>query len=130
MSGANRYLAVKNATASKERLMVNLFETALRHMRVAMKHLESKDVKAALPLLDKSSQIVGYLHGTLNRSAAPAVVDSLAEIYVFTIARLMRSIVTHKVSDVREAERAFAPIVEGFQKAVAAMAPPAAAARP
>ncbi len=131
MSGANRYLAVKNDTASKERLMVNLFETALRHMRVSIRHLENDDRKAAMPLLDKASQIVGYLHGTLKREAAPAMVDNLAEIYTFTIARLMRAIVTCKISDVREAERAFAPIVEGFQKAVAAMSTPAApAARP
>lgn len=131
MSGVNRYLAVKNDTASKERLMVNLFETALRHMRVSIRHLENKDPKAAMPLLDKASQIVGYLHGTLKREAAPAMVDNLAEIYVFTIARLMRSIATCNVADVREAERAFAPIVEGFQKAVAAVSGPAApAARP
>jgi len=131
MSGASRYVTVKNATASKERLMVNLFETALRHMRVGMKHLESNDRKAANVLLDKASQIVAYLHGTLNREAAPAMVDSLAELYTFTMARLMRAIITGKVTDVREAERAFAPVVEGFQKAVAAMsAQPGQAARP
>ena len=124
MSGANRYVTVKNATASKERLMVNLFETALRHMRVAMQHLEKKDRRAANVLLDKSSQIVAYLHGTLKRDAAPAMVDTLAELYTFTLARLLRAIVTGKVADVREAERAFAPIVEGFQKAVAAISGP------
>ena len=94
MSGANRYVTVKNATASKERLMVNLFETALRHMRVAMQHLEKGDRHAANPLLDKSSQIVAYLHGTLKRDSAPAMVDTLAELYTFTMARLMRAIVT------------------------------------
>lgn len=131
MSGANRYVTIKNATASKERLMVNLFETALRHMRVAMQHLEKNDRRPANVLLDKSSQIVAYLHGTLKRDAAPAMVDTLAELYTFTLARLLRAIVTGKVADVREAERAFAPIVEGFQKAVAAMSgPPAHAARP
>lgn len=131
MSGANRYVTIKNATASKERLMVNLFETALRHMRVAMQHLEKKDRRAANVLLDKSSQIIAYLHGTLKRDAAPAMVDTLAELYTFTLARLLRAIVTGKTADVREAERAFAPIVEGFQKAVATMSGPAAqGARP
>ena len=126
----NRYVTVKNLTASKERLMVNLFETALRHIRVATQHLEKKERRPANLLLDKASQIIAYLHGTLNREAAPAMVDTLGELYTFTIARLLRAIVTGKPADAREAERAFAPIVEGFQKAVAAMsAPPAQAAR-
>ena len=131
MSGANRYVTVKNATASKERLMVNLFETALRHLRVAMQQLEKGDRRAANPLLDKSSQIVAYLQGTLNREAAPAMAATLTELYTFTMARLMRAIVTGRAADVREAERAFAPVVEGFQKAVAAMSgPPTQTARP
>ena len=120
---AHRYAAVQNTTASKERLMVSLFDKALRNMRTAIRHLDAKDLKAAMPLLDKASQIVSYLHGTLNRDAAPKLVDDLAELYVFTIARLARAIITGKAADAREAERAFAPVADGFSKAVAAMAP-------
>lgn len=131
MSAAHRYAAVQNNTASKERLMVRLFEAALRDMRASIRHLEAKDMAKAMPLLDKSSQIVSYLHGTLNAEAAPKVVADLKEIYTFTIARLSRAIVTGKVSDVREAERAFAPVVDGFSQAVAKMTgAPATAAKP
>ncbi len=122
MSAAHRYVDVQNTTASKERLMVSLFDTALRHMRTAIRHLDGKDLRAAMPLLDKASKIVGYLHGTLNRDAAPRLVDELAELYLFTIARLSRAIITAKASDVREAERTFAPIADGFSRAVAALA--------
>jgi flagellar protein FliS len=120
----HRYVAVQNTTASKERLMISLFDTALRHMRQAIVHLEGKNLRAAMPLLDKASKIVSYLHGTLNREAAPKLVDDLSQLYVFTIARLARAIITGKAADVREAERAFAPVVEGFGKAVAAIAQP------
>lgn len=131
MSAANRYAAVQNNTASKERLMVRLFEAALRDMRASMRHLEAKQMAKAMPLLDKSSQIVAYLHGTLNTEAAPKIVADLQEIYVFTMARLSRAIVTGKVSDVKEAERAFAPVVDGFTQAVGKLTDrPAAAAKP
>ena len=82
MSITKRYVAVQNTTASKERLMVSLFDAAVRHMRTAIRHIEAKDPRAAMPLLDKASKIVSYLHGTLNRDAAPNLVDSLAELYV------------------------------------------------
>jgi len=127
MTITKRYVAVQGNTASKERLMVMLFETAHRHMRTAIRHLESKQPRAAMPLLDKASQIVGYLHGTLNRDVAPRLVDNLLEIYTFTAARLTRAIATGSAADVREAERAFGPIAEGFSKAVATNTQQAAA---
>ena len=83
-----------------------------------------------MPLLDKASKIVGYLHGTLNRDAAPNLVDGLGELYLFTLARLSRAIITGKAADVREAERAFAPVADGFSRAVAAVAQQATAPPP
>jgi flagellar biosynthetic protein FliS len=119
MSAAHRYVVIQQDTASKERLTVMLFETAVRHMRVAIGHLEKKRRSAAMPLLAKSSTIVGHLHATLKRDVAPRMVDELTELYTFTVARLTRAMATGNPADVREAERAFAPIADGFAQAVA-----------
>jgi len=123
VGAANRYVTVQNNTASKERLMVNLFQTALRHIRLGGRELEQKQLKTATRALDKAAQIVGYLHGTLKREAAPGLVDNLGEIYTFTAARLCRAIATGSAKDAKEAERAFAPIAEGFTEAVAKLTP-------
>jgi flagellar biosynthetic protein FliS len=134
MIAARRYASVQNDTASKERLMVNLFQTALRHMRSGAADLGDRSPQKrrnAMKTLDKAAQIVGYLQGTLNREAAPKLADELKEIYTFTAARLCRAVATGNVGDVREAERAFAPIADGFAQAVAKMTPaPAAGVRP
>lgn len=130
MVAARRYASVQNDTASKERLMVNLFQTALRHMRAGAAELAAKKKTSAMRKLDKAAQIVGYLQGTLNREAAPKLCDELKEIYTFTAARLCRAIVTGNPADVQEAERAFAPIADGFAQAVAKMTPAPAAAGP
>ncbi|MEO5768200.1 MAG: flagellar export chaperone FliS [Polyangia bacterium] len=130
MSAAHRYADVRNTTASKERLMVMLFEAALRHMRTAARHLEHKDRKAAAPLIEKACQIVLELQSTLKPEVAPKLTQSLIEIYTFTAARLCRANITGQVKDLRDAEKAFAPIVDGFVQAVAALGPngaPAAA---
>ena len=134
MIAARRYASVQNDTASKERLMVSLFQTALRHMRVGAVGLGDRSrqkQRDAMRTLDKAAQIVGYLQGTLNRDAAPKLADELKEIYTFTAARLCRAIATRNPADVQEVERAFAPIADGFAQAVAKMTPaPAAGARP
>jgi flagellar secretion chaperone FliS len=128
MSAVRRYAAVQNTTASKERLMVMLLEAALRHMRGAIAFLETKDRVAAAPLLDKASQIVLELQATLKPEVAPKLCDDLIAIYTFTAARLARAIASGDPRDARQAERAFAPIVDGFARAVAnaASAPGAA----
>jgi flagellar protein FliS len=120
MSLARRYATVQNTTASPEQLTVLLFQAAVKHMRTAAGHLESKRRQEAMPLLAKASAIVTHLHATLRREAAPKLVDDLKELYTFTAARLTRAMATAKASDVREAERAFAPIADGFAQAVAA----------
>ena len=131
MVATRRYAAVQNDTASPERLMVNLFQTALRHMRAGAADVEGRRLSSrGMRTLDKAAQIVGYLHGTLKRDAAPKLADQLAELYTFTAARLCRAIATGNPADAREAERAFAPIAEGFAQAVANLPPAATGARP
>jgi len=130
MSLARRYATVQNDTASKERLTVLLFETALKHMRTAAVHLDNKKRAEAMPLLAKASAIVTHLHATLKREVAPKLVDDLMELYTFTAARIARAMATANPKDVREAERAFAPIADGFAQAVAAQQQIQAAAPP
>lgn len=124
MSAAHRYVDVRNTTASKERVLVMLLETGLRHMRGATRLLEAKDRRAATPLLQKAIDIVLALQSTLKPEVAPKMVDDLIHLYTFTATRLGRALTTGNPVDVRQAERAFAPIVDGFTQAVAATAVP------
>jgi len=88
---------------------------------VAASHLESKQPTEALPLLTKASDIVTELAGTLDTAAAPDLADALAQVYLFVAQRLAIAAFSKDAAPVREAERAFAPIVEGFQQAVASV---------
>lgn len=119
MNAARAYAKANNETASKERLMVLLFEAALRHMRTAAALLDAKKPTDALPLLTKASDIVAELAATLNPQAAPELSELLGNVYLFVSQRLAVASFSRDAVVVREAERAFAPIVEGFQQAVA-----------
>lgn len=121
MIAARAYAKAASETASKERLMVLLFEAALRHMRVAAGHLEANKAIDALPLLTKASDIVAELAATLNPTAAPELSQTLGELYFYVAERLAIASFSKDARVVREAERAFAPIVDGFQQAVAAL---------
>lgn len=124
MIGARKYAQTQNETASKERLMVLLFETALKHMRTGAVALETGKRTEANKVLGKASDIVLELHRTLDPNQAPQLCEQLGEIYRFTAQRLTQAIASGDPKAVREAERAFLPLVEAFQQAVAQLGQP------
>jgi flagellar protein FliS len=118
---ARRYSQAQRETASPERLMVLLFEAALRNIRSGAAALETgRTGEASAPLM-KASDIVVELHATLDRPKAPELCDRLAEIYRFVCQRLSAAALSRDARAAREAERVFAPIAEAFAEAVGSM---------
>jgi len=121
MSYANRYAQAQAETASQERLMVLLFEAALKHMRTAAVALEQGRSADAHRSLSRAGEIVVQLHASLDRARAPDLCDRLAELYRFVCGRLLDATTGNDPRLAREAERVFAPIAEGFTQAVASL---------
>jgi flagellar secretion chaperone FliS len=121
MNATRAYARATQETASKERLMVLLFETALRHMRNGAALLEQQQPTEALKLLTKAADIVTELSATLDAKRAPELADTLGELYRFVAERLAHAGVFREAKAAHEAARAFAPVVEGFQQAVASL---------
>jgi flagellar protein FliS len=118
MNAVQRYGNVQAQTASKERLMVLLFETALKHMRNGAACFEAGQRAEGARLCTKASDILVELHATLDRRHAPELCDTLAELYRFCCARLLFGATTCNPGPVNEAARVFAPLVDGFAGAV------------
>ncbi len=121
MNATRAYARASQETASKERLMVLLFETALRHMRNGATLLDQQQPTDALKLLTKAADIVTELAATLDAKRAPELAETLGELYRYVAERLAHAGVFRDANAARDAARAFAPVVEGFQQAVASL---------
>ena len=119
MNAAKAYTRTQNETASRERLMVLLFEAALRHLRAGAKFFEQRKNPEAIKSLGKASDIVQELLGTLHHDTFPELCERLASVYVFVLGRIDRSLLTLTGKPAEEAARALEPIVTGFAEAVA-----------
>ena len=117
-----RYAQSERETASPERLMVLLFQAAVRNMRNGTSALEAGRSTDAYRSFGKASDIVVELHATLDRSRAPELCDQLAEIYRFVTQRLGVAVLSRDLQAAREAERVFQPVAEAFDAAVASLA--------
>jgi flagellar protein FliS len=118
MNAATAYKRTQSETASKERLMVMLFEAGLRHMRAGAKAFDDKKNADAIKSLGKASDIVQELLNTLNHQIFPELCERLAAVYVFVLGRIDRGLLTLTAKPVLEAARAFEPLVLGFAEAV------------
>jgi flagellar secretion chaperone FliS len=116
---AFRYAKAERETASPERLLVLLFQTAVRNIRTGVALLEAGDGAQGSRVLLKASEIVVELHATLDASKAPELCDQLAGVYRFVCQRLGAAALSRDSRAAREAERAMAPIAEAFEAAVA-----------
>jgi flagellar protein FliS len=113
-----RYAAAARQTASPERLMILLFQAALRHLRSGVAALEAGRGYEGATSLSKAAEIVIELHGALDPSKAPQLCEELGEIYRFVALRLNQAALTRDPGKAREAERAFVPIADAFEQAV------------
>lgn len=118
---ANAYAKTQAETASKERLMVMLFEAALKHIRTGATALEQQRPGDAVVPLTKANDIVVELRSTLDVKHAPELCGHLADLYLFVCTRLMHASVARDAVAAREAERVFAPVVEAFATAVSSL---------
>jgi flagellar secretion chaperone FliS len=119
MNAARKYGNVQAETASPQRIMVLLFQTALRHIRMAQVCFKSGKRAEGVTLCTKACDIVIKLHATLDTRFAPDLCQTLASLYQFTCARLLRASTTGSAVAAHEAERAFAPLADAFEGAVA-----------
>jgi flagellar secretion chaperone FliS len=128
----NAYHAYTNATvstASAPRIMMTLFEAALRHMRTARTAYCRGDYRTGGDSAERAASIVLGLQTTLKHEVAPSLCQQLDAVYGFVVGRLTMAIGSTSAQYIEEAERVFLPIVEAFDQAVAseAGAPVAAA---
>ena len=123
------YTNANVSTASAPRIMMTLFETALRHMRAGKAAYAMGDYRNGGEAAERAASIVLGLQATLKHELAPSLCEQLDAVYRFVVARLTLAIGAMSAQYMEEAERVFLPIVEAFDQAVAseAAAPIAAA---
>lgn len=122
MNPARRYAQAQNETASPERLMVLLFEAALRHMRTGAAALEGGRLAEANDAISKATDIVLELDATFDRPRFPELGESVGLVYQFVCQRLLSAGLRRDPVLVREAERVFFPVADAFSSAVRQLA--------
>jgi len=122
MNSTTRYKEIVTETASRERLLVMLFDGALKFIHQGVAAFDEGRPSEATAALTRASDIVIELHATLDRARSPELCDRLAEIYRFVSLKLVAASLEKSREAALEAEKVLAPVADGFKQAVASLA--------
>ncbi len=91
----NRYLETQVLTASREQLLLMLYDGAIRFGEQAREALAAKELERTHDLLVRAQRIVIELWCALNPEADPELSKTLGGLYAFLYLRLVHANVEH-----------------------------------
>jgi flagellar protein FliS len=75
-------------TASPEKILIMLYEGAIRFSKIALEKMEKKDIAGKGKFIGKAMAIVTELMNTLNHEVGGEIAQRLEQLYVYLIGEL------------------------------------------
>ena len=88
MNGIASYIDNTVTTQSKGRLIVMLYDGAIKFMRLAIKELEANNYEAKGRYINKAQDIINELNVVLDMDAGGEIATNLRKLYCFMSRRL------------------------------------------
>ena len=83
MNGVSAYQEASIITESKGRLIVMLYDGAIKFMRLAIQELEAQNYEAKGRYINRAQDIINELNTVLDVEAGGEVADNLRKLYLF-----------------------------------------------
>ena len=91
MTGINTYQDNAVTTQSKGRLIVMLYDGAIKFLRLAIREIENNNYEAKGRYINKAIDIINELNAVLDMDAGGEVAGNLRKLYIFMTNRLSQA---------------------------------------
>ena len=118
----NRYRENQIMTASREQILLALYDGAIRFAQQACDAIAARDPAAKGKAIGRAIAIVGELNGTLDHGKAPELCANLSSIYNYMLARLNEGSAKMQTAPIEEVIGHLQGLRETWQKAIFASA--------
>ncbi len=102
MNGIKAYQDNAVTTQSRGRLIVLLYEGAIKFMKLAIREIEANDYEAKGRYINKAKDIINELNAVLDMDAGGAVASNLRRLYLFMTKRLSEANIKRDPQMIRE----------------------------
>jgi len=115
-NGPNVYQAVAVQTSSPAKLVVMLYEGAIRFLRESVQAIESKDLERKRQSVDRAVAIVQHLAGTLDMEQGGAVAADLYRLYGYMMSRILEGSAKLETAPIEEVIKLLGVVLNGWEE--------------
>jgi len=119
MSKLNAYRKTSVTTASKEQILIMLYEAAINHLKRASDACQKNDLNAKGIYVGKAHDIINELSNTLDFEVGGEVAVNLENLYVFMIQLLTKGNIENDATKFDQARKILENLLEGWKGAIA-----------
>jgi flagellar protein FliS len=114
----DKYKTTSIQSASREKLLLMLYEGAIRFMKQALIALDKKDIAGRGINIGRAFDIVNELNNTLNHAAGPEIAKNLEQLYMFVSEQLTKCNATGQRKPLEDAIRIMETLYSGWVEAI------------
>jgi flagellar protein FliS len=113
-----KYKATSVASASREKLLLMLYEAAIKFTKLALMAAEKNDIAGRGLNIGRAYDIVMELNNTLNHKVSPDLCSNLEQLYMFVTEQLTKANVTGDPKHLKDALKILEILNEAWVQAV------------
>lgn len=117
----NKYKATSVQSASREKILLMLYEAAIKFTKKAILACEKKDIAERGINIGRAYDIVSELNNTLNHKMAPELCKNMEQLYMFITDKLIKANITGETQHLNEALKILEILNDGWIQAVEKM---------
>ncbi len=117
-SAAQKYKQTSVQSASKEKLLLLLYEGAIRFMKQAAIAIDKKDIAGRGLNIGRAFDIVNELNNTLNHEAGGDIAKNLEQLYMFVSEQLTKCNASGQKKPLEDAIKIMETLYSGWVEAV------------
>ena len=102
MNGIRAYQDTAVTTQSKGRLVVMLYDGAIKFLKLAINEIEAKNPEAKGKYINKAKDVINELNAVLDMDAGGEIATNLRKLYLFMNSRLSQANMKQDPQMVRE----------------------------
>lgn len=113
-----KYKETSVQSASKEKILLMLYEGAIRFMKQAGMAIDNKDIAARGTNIGRAFDIVNELNNTLNHEAGKEIAANLEQLYMFVCEQMTKSNATGEKKPLEDGIRIMETLYSGWVEAI------------
>ncbi len=117
-SGVAQYKKTSVQSASKEKILLMLYEGAIRFVKQALIAIEKKDIAGRGINIGRAYDIVMELNNTLNHEVGGDIAKNLEQLYMFITEQLTKTNATGQPKPLEDALKVLETLYSGWVEAL------------